>query len=198
MHNYKYTISEEITRWAFEVFVVRNYGKYQWSIAFTNPTAGPWKKIVALDSKGAPIEVYRFPREEDRPDLVLINDAQKRMLIIEAKDHAAKLQAPDQMKKTIGVINMMSATLHEISSDVWTSRKNYEIIPGFLWHSADFNSAKTENILINDVYVDTQTDLSSVGFKDPFSIVLFKAGDDLVPYFFYKDKSSKDFDLIKG
>ena len=35
-------VNEEIARWAFEIIFKKND---QWTIAFTNPTAGPWKTI---------------------------------------------------------------------------------------------------------------------------------------------------------
>ena len=37
---YTFRLTEEIARWAFEV-VCKNSS--DWYIAFTNPTAGPWK-----------------------------------------------------------------------------------------------------------------------------------------------------------
>ena len=63
---YSYTINEEIVRWAFEVFL-RNKSEDKWWVAFTNPTAGPWKKIEAPNNGGKLFEIYRFAREEDRP-----------------------------------------------------------------------------------------------------------------------------------
>jgi hypothetical protein len=40
--NYSYNLTEEICRWSFEVHIKK---LESWWIAFTNPTAGPWKKI---------------------------------------------------------------------------------------------------------------------------------------------------------
>ncbi len=44
MLKYSYSINEEITRWVTEVYLKSN-PNLDWYIAFTNPTAGPWKKI---------------------------------------------------------------------------------------------------------------------------------------------------------
>ena len=51
------SISEEIVRWSFEISVNRSD---DWLIAFTNPTAGPWKRITAPDSDGKRGEIHRF------------------------------------------------------------------------------------------------------------------------------------------
>ena len=38
-------LNEEIARWAFEIIFKTNTS---WHIAFTNPTAGPWKTIKSV------------------------------------------------------------------------------------------------------------------------------------------------------
>lgn len=82
-------LNEEIARWAFEIIFKTNTS---WHIAFTNPTAGPWKTIksVSLQS-GKEGEVYRFILEEDRPDIIMYNDSLRVVLIFEAKDSLEKL-----------------------------------------------------------------------------------------------------------
>ena len=47
MHTYHLT--EELARWAFEILCREGDECY---VAFTNPTAGPWKTIKAKDDKG--------------------------------------------------------------------------------------------------------------------------------------------------
>ena len=81
-------LNEEISRWAFEIIFKSNH---QWRIAFTNPTAGPWKTIKALNAEGEEGEVYRFPLEETRPDIILYNDELEAILIIEATKYPREL-----------------------------------------------------------------------------------------------------------
>ena len=65
-------LNEEIARWAFEILFKTNT---EWKIAFTNPTAGPWKTIKANSlTDNTEGEVYRFILEEDRPDIIMYND----------------------------------------------------------------------------------------------------------------------------
>lgn len=84
----KYHLTEEISRWAFEVACRE---QTSWDIAFTNPTAGPWKTIKAKGALGDLGEVYRFALEENRPDIILINDDINIIIIVEAKDSLEKL-----------------------------------------------------------------------------------------------------------
>ena len=45
---YNFRLTEEIARWAFEIICRENPN---WYVAFTNPTAGPWKTIKGLNKK---------------------------------------------------------------------------------------------------------------------------------------------------
>ena len=87
-------LNEELARWAFEIIISNNT---EWEIAFTNPTAGPWKTVKAhslkTNKKG---EVYRFILEEDRPDIIIYNDKLKSLIIFEAKDNLEKLLEEEQ------------------------------------------------------------------------------------------------------
>ena len=80
---YNFRLTEEISRWAFEI---RCRESLDWYIAFTNPTAGPWKTIKGTDQFGKEGEVYRFELEQPRPDIILVNDKLRVIVIIEAKD----------------------------------------------------------------------------------------------------------------
>jgi hypothetical protein len=82
----RYRLTEEVVRQAVEVIFRRDE---RWEIAFTNPTAGPWKKIrFGRYETGKEL---RFLKEEDRPDLILLNRTQRVLLVIEAKDSIGKL-----------------------------------------------------------------------------------------------------------
>ena len=129
---YTFRLTEEIARWAFEI----NFnGTSEWRIAFTNPTAGPWKTIEAPSlSTGITGEVYRFELEETRPDILLFNDRLKCIVIIEAKDSLEKLLAGEQVEKTIGVVDQLSTLLSQLSTNpFWAGRETYKIVAGILW-----------------------------------------------------------------
>ena len=90
---YNFRLTEEISRWAFEI---RCRESLDWYIAFTNPTAGPWKTIKGTDQFGKEGEVYRFELEQPRPDIILVNDKLRVIVIIEAKDSIEKLTSEER------------------------------------------------------------------------------------------------------
>ena len=149
-------LNEEISRWAFEIIFKRNH---HWRIAFTNPTAGPWKTIKALNSEGEEGEVYRFPLEETRPDIILYNDELKAVLILEAKDSLNKLVAGDQAEKSVEVVERLSAILSELGDNpYWGSRSQYPTYMGILWGSTDVLSNDTDiSAVFNTYYANAQT-----------------------------------------
>ena len=130
---YSFKLTEEIARWAFEIICKENQ---DWYIAFTNPTAGPWKTIKGINNSGIEGEVYRFESKEPRPDIILVNDQLKLIIIIEAKDSIKKLTNGDQVAKSIEVVH----TLHGIlkgnnakNNPFWGKRADYDLITGLLW-----------------------------------------------------------------
>ena len=129
-------LNEELARWAFEIIFKTNTS---WNIAFTNPTAGPWKTIKTVSKEtGEEGEVYRFILEEDRPDIIMYNDALEDVIIIEAKDSLDKLQVRDQAKKSAAVVVKLANLLAEKgSNEFWKGREGYKIILGLLWGSTD-------------------------------------------------------------
>lgn len=128
---YSFRLTEEIARWAFEV---KCRESDNWYIAFTNPTAGPWKTIKCLNANGIEGEVYRFDLEENRPDIVLVNDSLELVIIIEAKDSIQKITADNQINKSVEVVSTLSAALKRRGSNpFWGRRADYTIITGLLW-----------------------------------------------------------------
>jgi hypothetical protein len=152
MINYTYSLNEEIARWATEVYIKKN-PRLKWWIAFTNPTAGPWKKVVVQNEDGTSIEIYRFVREEERPDLILVNDDLKIILIVEAKDYVEKLISGDQMEKSIRVIQAMTKILSESQNPHWAIRKNYRVVPAFLWMCETTGNIQKEDKLIQSEFL---------------------------------------------
>jgi hypothetical protein len=133
------SVSEEIVRWSFEIAVAKSH---DWFIAFTNPTAGPWKRITAPNKNGKVGEVHRFQIDETRPDLVLVNDKLRQILIIEAKTTFSDLQKPIQLAKTSQLFLDLTHKLQEISNnEFWGNRRNYDYLLGLLWSAGD----ETEN-----------------------------------------------------
>jgi len=132
---YSFRLTEEIARWAFEVHIAT---ATDWKIVFTNPTAGPWKRLMAPDSNGTIGEVHRFEREEDRPDLVLVNDALQVLLIIEAKDTLEKLVSMEQIKKSSDVAISLAHTLSKKEKNpYWAKRAQYTTMVGLLWGATE-------------------------------------------------------------
>lgn len=135
-------LNEEISRWAFEIKIEQ---LEDWKIVFTNPTAGPWKKIQVKNSKGQEGEVYRFKLEEKRPDIVAINDDLKLILIIEAKDDIEKLLNKEQLEKTVKVTEDIAIILKETQNNIyWENRYKYDVVLGLLWGSNDSLSTSEE------------------------------------------------------
>ena len=123
---YNFHLTEEISRWAFEIVCQNND---DWFIAFTNPTAGPWKTIKGLNKNNEEGEIYRFELEETRPDIVIVNDKLKVIIIFEAKDSLSKLMKEDQVPKSVEVVSNLTKVLTEIDNkQYWNQRKNYQII----------------------------------------------------------------------
>jgi hypothetical protein len=128
-------ISEEIVRWSFEIAV--NESK-DWFIAFTNPTAGPWKRITAPNKEGKIGEIHRFEIDETRPDLILVNDKTHQILIIEAKTTFSDLQKSVQLAKTSQLFLDLTNELQNISdNEFWGARAGYEYLLGLLWSAGD-------------------------------------------------------------
>jgi len=141
-----FRVTEELARWRFELEIKASEN---WWIAFTNPTAGPWKRLMGRKNDGTMGEVHRFQRDEDRPDLVLVCDAAREIAIIEAKDTLEKLIVKSQVIKSVGVITNLARLLSEKSDNsYWRERAHYGIVAGLLWASVDDTSAKSFDAMV--------------------------------------------------
>lgn len=157
-------LNEEIARWAFEIIFKTSCS---WKIAFTNPTAGPWKTIKA-DSKftGNEGEVYRFILEEDRPDIIIYNDVLESVIIFEAKDSLEKLLNRKQAVKSAAVVVKLADLLQRKSGNAfWNGRETYKVILGLLWGSTDSPESDDEKNRLYDHYHSLIQDEASV-YKD--------------------------------
>lgn len=144
-------LNEEIARWAFEIIFKTNLS---WKIAFTNPTAGPWKTIKAASkTTGLEGEVYRFILEEDRPDIIMYNDELETIIIFEAKDSLRKLIDSKQSRKSAEVVVKLARILASKSgNDFWKGRENYAVILGLLWGSTEQPETENEKDRLYDCY----------------------------------------------
>lgn len=148
---YSFRLTEEIARWAFEVVCKQND---EWYIAFTNPTAGPWKTIKGLNKSGQEGEVFRFELEETRPDILLVNDKMKIIIIIEAKDSLDKLVSGNQAKKSAEVVVQLAKILATFDrNQFWGERAHYSVITGLLW-GAENRTSQNEREYVFDTYHD--------------------------------------------
>ena len=128
---YDFKLTEEIARWAFEVACKNNP---EWYIAFTNPTAGPWKAITAANKKGITGRVYTFDSKEKRPDLILINDSLDLILILEAKSDLESLLLENQIQKSVQVVADVGKMLQkQRQNPYWGKRYMRKIGTVLLW-----------------------------------------------------------------
>jgi hypothetical protein len=180
-------LSEEIVRWGFEVTV---HSSKDWQVVFTNPTAGPWKKIMAKNSLGIAGEIHRFEVDGTRPDLVLINDKKSVVLIIEAKTCLNDLSRDIQVHKTLGVFEELTNVLRsKRDNPYWGKRAQYKFELGLLWGS---QSSEIDNI--EDV-VGKFFKYSANSIKDIVCIQGFFQNETLGHKTFWaKNKKNIDFD----
>jgi hypothetical protein len=125
------SVSEEVVRWALEVQIAASQ---DWFIAFTNPTAGPWKKVIGRDSSGKEGEVHRFEVDETRPDLILVSDRFRTVFIIEAKTNFKSLRQESQLQKTAQLFDRFKELLESKSDNpYWGERSRFKYVLGLLW-----------------------------------------------------------------
>lgn len=186
-------LNEEIARWAFEIIFKKNR---EWVIAFTNPTAGPWKTIKAaslIDNKYG--EVYRFILEEDRPDIIMYNDKLKVIIIFEAKDCLNKLLESEQSKKSAAVVCKLAKILKDKKDNIfWQGRENYKVIVGLLWGSTDYHESLDEKNKLFDLYHSLVSKDKLVCSDILLGIETLYSNDELKCYAFYKNYLNDDND----
>lgn len=159
---FDYRMTEEIVRWRYEIALRQSA---TWWIAFTNPTAGPWKRLMGRTEDGKEGEVYRFPRDEDRPDVVAVNDKDEVVLVVEAKDTLERLMASEQVSKSTAVVRGLSEALSKLNSNpFWGKRSRYEIVGGLLWGRSHTQTAGDKTDLFS-AYAKRLPGLRLVAFE---------------------------------
>lgn len=177
---YEFRLTEEISRWAFEIICKENP---DWYIAFTNPTAGPWKTIKGVNKSGKEGKVYRFELKETRPDIILVNDKLKIVIIIEAKDSIEKLTHGDQAKKSVEVVDTLTAILKRCKSNPhWGDRASYPVITGLLW-GAEVPASALEKSNAFDEYYNNMKAYPQLDKKLIIGIETRRKGDGLQCFF---------------
>lgn len=186
-------LNEEIARWAFEILFT---DRSDWVIAFTNPTAGPWKTIKATNALGAIGEVYRFALKENRPDIVMYNDSLRVVLIVEAKDSIAKLVSGDQADKSAEVVNDLASRLRSLGSNpYWSRRTGYSIVLGVLWGSIDEPVSEDVKEGVYDTYQSLITRHGNVSRDLIIGIESLYAGSEVTCSAFFKHYSPGAYKL---
>lgn len=181
-------LNEEIARWAFEILFKENN---KWQIAFTNPTAGPWKTIKALDAEGKEGEVYRFPLEETRPDIILYNDELEAVLVVEAKDSLNKLVLGDQAEKSVEVVERLSDILSQLGTNkFWGKRAQYPTYLGLLWGSSNTLSNQNDYLAVFDEYYDIAKNKKSLNKDFIIGIESLYKNGRIDCFFHHKTNSS--------
>ena len=157
----EFTISEEIVRQSLEVkFRTNSKNMDEWFICFTNPTAGPWKKILFFTKDKNVVKVGGFGKEEKRPDLIIFSRKYKILLIIEAKDFLPELlKSHRKISKTFIDMESKLKELPLIKDEF----ENLFILNGLVFYSnninKDFNS-------INRVYARSKNLISFIVTSD--------------------------------
>ncbi len=108
-----YTLTEPI---CLQAVIIKTISK-GWNEWFSNPTAGPWKRIRIPGVSS--LEQMGFEKEETRPDLITFRDGQNPLvLILEIKDDISKLidenNENKQLIKTVNVFNVIRSRLIKI------------------------------------------------------------------------------------
>ena len=189
---YSFRLTEEISRWAFEVVCKNNP---DWYIAFTNPTAGPWKTIKCTNNYGEEGEVYRFELEETRPDILLVNDKLKIVMIIEAKDSLVKLISGNQAAKSVEVVDTLAEILRgKKNNSFWLHRSDYTIIVGLLW-GAEYSSTRKERQEVFNRYFDEMESYDSFEKSAIIGIETCRQKDGLVCKTYYQVKGATPIDV---
>ena len=186
-------LNEEIARWAFEIQITTTS---DWYIAFTNPTAGPWKTIKAQNSLGVSGEVYRFQLEEDRPDIIMYNDILKTIIIFEAKDSIEKLFEGTQMEKSSDVFIRLSDTLKSSNNPFLGERKNYKIVLGLLWGAEGSNSIKSQVDSLFDAYHRIISRNANVYSNLIIGIESRRINENIKCFSHYKSYQDEDITLV--
>ena len=183
---YKYKLTEEICRWSFEIKIKNS--KDHW-ISFTNPTAGPWKTIISYNKDNIKGEVYRFERNEKRPDLIVVNDQLKTVIIFEAKDSLEKLLNKNQLIKSCQVTNNIIKKLTNLEDDkYWLKRNEYNYYNGLLWGS----EKETKEEEVNKVF-ENYSKYLEINKNNQIAIEVIKSEDEKLNIKVFK--SSKDKSL---
>ncbi len=158
-------MTEEVARWAFEVWLEERAP--EWELVFTNPTAGPWKTVKVSDSVGTPGELVRFGRSDERPDLLLLSDEHRAVLVFEAKDRLVKLRTGDQSNKNARVVHSVEQLLSgQADNPLWRERSSYTVIGGLLW-----GGKATEREAIDGTLSEFRALLASHGQVDTSLVV---------------------------
>lgn len=191
---YTYKLTEEIARWAFEIKCTE---AEDWYIAFTNPTAGPWKSMKCLNEDNLEAEIYRFGANEDRPDIVLVNDKCQSIIIIEAKDSLHKLVEGNQVSKSIKVVNNIAKILKNCQSPFWgKKRQQYSVYLGLLWGCEDFNSKKDiDNV--TSTYYRLMKEYENINSSKIINIITQKQNEQLTCHLLiknYNDENNYSFE----
>lgn len=184
------SLSEEIVRWGFEVGISTSNS---WEIAFTNPTAGPWKRLMALSSDGTQGEVHRFEINETRPDLVLYSDKHEVVLIVEAKTDISGLLDESQAAKTSDLFFRLKKLLASKEKNVfWGKRAHYRCELALLWGETKGIDESTEGL--TSIYKENLS-----GYAGDLILIRGKfVGEELKHDVFWGESGKKiDLDLFE-
>lgn len=174
----KVTLTEEVARWAFEICLEGSDS--DWFVAFSNPTAGPWKTISGLDRDGTLTSIHRFGQTDERPDLVAVSDTHSAIVVVEAKGKLADLDTTDQIAKSARVVREMAQVFSALNSDeAWERRAGYRVIGALLWGVSGKADTSAEHRVLT-AFRDELGSLSGVDSRVVLGIVSTQDGSGTV------------------
>jgi ribosome-associated translation inhibitor RaiA len=151
-----YKLTEEIVRQSVEVKFRQDQ---KWIIAFSNPTAGPWKKAkVIIDGKEQLL--YAYKKDEDRPDLILQYFSSNTFVICEAKDKLSSMT--NSIDKILDTLNNECS---KIKAKIAEREHKFKL--GFIFGTKE--SSITEEIVALTSTLGTNSKLTK--FADGFMII---------------------------
>src|SRR3989344_3196171 len=138
-----YTLNEEIVRQTLEVKFTILEQPEEWFICFSNPTAGPWKRILYLKKGGKEVKIGSYEKKEIRPDLIVVSKRHNILIIIEAKDYLTELLRNSQKIQKTFEKEIRKLSLLPILKDDY---KHMRVLRGLVFYSDntehDYNEIK--------------------------------------------------------
>lgn len=170
----RFTLTEQVCLQTLLVLARRN-GWQEW---FSNPTAGPWKKVM-IPGVGDR-ENIRFEKEEDRPDMIICSIAKRVMLVLEAKDDIRKLAQPAAITKYVSMFNSVKTRMTgilETHGDRLLGGRGCDTLVGYVFPSSDLDSPRVDELSVSHLTETRRRNLQQLAPHVLFGVSQASNGD---------------------